>query len=67
MVIPSKEAVSMNKPVVSFETLSKGMYDVLPLLTLMLLHVFAVPSKAFYGYNTLRRGENNAHTRDSSL
>ena len=67
MVIPTKATESMNKPSVSFETLSKGMYDVLPLLSETLLHVFAVPSKAFYGYNTLRRGENNAHTRDSSL
>ena len=60
MVIPTKETESMNKPIVSFKSFSKGMYDLLPLLSETLLHFFTVPSKVFNGYNTVCRGENRA-------
>ena len=60
MVIPTKETESMNKPIVSFKSFSKGMYDLLPLLSETLLHFFTVPSKVFNGYNTVFRGENRA-------
>ena len=67
MVTPTKETEIMNKPIVSFKSFSKGMHDLLPLLSETFLHFFTVPSKAFYGYNTLRRGETKQHTRGSSL